>query len=71
MCANGIRAADDLRAAVDDLATGKRAHAMDDLPWMVAVGGSNETGLRRCVREMFHPELPDPTEQDGPWAPRS
>ncbi|MFB6888916.1 hypothetical protein ACFCX4_06325 [Kitasatospora sp. NPDC056327] len=64
-------APDDLRALVDCLSTDERAHAMDDLPWMASVGGSNETGLRRCVREMLHPEQSDPTEHDDPWAPRT
>ncbi|MER5831690.1 hypothetical protein ABT116_12835 [Streptomyces sp. NPDC002130] len=70
LCLTDEPAPDDLRAAVDDLATDERAHAMDDLPWMAAAGGSSETGLQRCVREMLHPEQPDPTEHD-PWAPRS
>ncbi|MFI5887649.1 hypothetical protein [Streptomyces sp. NPDC051554] len=62
---------DDLRAAVDDLATDERAHAMDDLPWMAAAGGSGETGVQRCVREMLHPERPEPVEHDDLWPPRS
>ncbi|MFJ8142682.1 hypothetical protein [Streptomyces sp. NPDC096013] len=71
LCLTDEPAPDDLRAAVDDLAAGERAHAMDDLPWMAAAGGSGETGLRRCVREILHPEQPDPTEHNDPWAPQS
>ncbi|MFJ9565985.1 HEAT repeat domain-containing protein [Streptomyces fuscichromogenes] len=71
LCLTDEPAPDDLRAAVDDLATDERAHVMDDLPWMAAAGGSSETGLRRCIREMLHPEQPDPTEHNDPWAPRS
>ncbi|MFE5557165.1 hypothetical protein [Streptomyces sp. NPDC056544] len=59
----------DLRAAVDELATDERAHAMDDLPWMATAGGSGETGLQHCVRKMLHPEQPDPAWCDDPWAP--
>lgn len=43
---------------------------MNALPWMAAAGGSDETGLRRCVREMLHPEQPDPVGYDDPWAQR-
>ncbi|GAA3014455.1 hypothetical protein GCM10010519_51090 [Streptomyces lactacystinicus] len=71
LCLTDEPVPDDLRAAVDDLSTDERARAMDGLPWMAAAGGSNETGLRRCVREMLHPEQSDPTEHDDPWAPRS
>ncbi|MFL1897719.1 hypothetical protein ACJWDR_01280 [Streptomyces tauricus] len=60
---------DDLRAAVDDLATDERAHAMDALPWIAAAGGSGETGLHRCARKMLHPDQPDPEHCDDPWAP--
>ncbi|MFD7626763.1 hypothetical protein ACFV7Q_12135 [Streptomyces sp. NPDC059851] len=70
LCLTDEPAPDDLRAAVDDLATGERARAMDDLPWMAAAGGSDETGLQRCVRAMLHPERPDPAGYDDPWAPR-
>lgn len=68
LCLTDGPAPDDLRAIVDDLATDERAHAMESLPWMTAAGGSTETGLQRCVREMLHPELPDPDEYDDPWA---
>ncbi|PWK60016.1 hypothetical protein BCL76_1391, partial [Streptomyces sp. CG 926] len=51
------------------LATDERAHAMDALPWMAAADGSDETGLRHCVRKMLYPEQPDPVDDD-PWAPR-
>ncbi|MGW5680197.1 hypothetical protein ACWEV4_34950, partial [Streptomyces sp. NPDC003860] len=44
LCLTDEPAPDDLRAAVDDLSTDERAHALDDLPWMAAAGGSNETG---------------------------
>ncbi|MFD8413998.1 hypothetical protein ACFV2Q_19940 [Streptomyces sp. NPDC059650] len=60
---------DDLRAAVDDLATDERAHAMEALPWMAAASGSGETGLRHCVRKMLYPDQPDPEDCDDPWAP--
>ncbi|MFF1339609.1 hypothetical protein ACFVYT_17135 [Streptomyces sp. NPDC058290] len=69
LCLTEEPAPDELRAAVDDLATDKRAHAMDALPWMAAAGGSDETGLRRCVRKMLHPEQPDLVGYDDPWAP--
>ncbi|MFF7193562.1 hypothetical protein ACIOC1_09315 [Streptomyces sp. NPDC088197] len=71
LCLTDEPAPDDLRSAVDQLATNERARAMDDLPWMAAASGSNETGLRRCVREMLHPEHPDQLEHDDPWAPQS
>ncbi|MFB7468819.1 hypothetical protein ACFCZ1_35945 [Streptomyces sp. NPDC056224] len=70
LCLTDEPAPDDLRAAVEDLATGERAHAVDVLPWMAAAGGSDETGLQRCVRRMLHPERPDPVGCDDPWAPR-
>ncbi|MFF8268168.1 hypothetical protein ACF059_12310 [Streptomyces sp. NPDC016562] len=69
LCLTEEPASDDLRAAVDDLATDERAHAMETLPWMAAARGSGETGLRRCVRTMLHPEQPDPVGYDDPWAP--
>ncbi|MEU2772475.1 HEAT repeat domain-containing protein [Streptomyces sp. NPDC007162] len=71
LCLTEEPAPDDLRATVDDLATYERAHAMDTLPWMAAAGGSDETGLRRCLRKMLHPEQPDPTGFDDPWAQHS
>ncbi|MFE2021854.1 hypothetical protein ACFW9O_27820 [Streptomyces sp. NPDC059499] len=70
LCLTDEPAPDDLRAVVEDLATDERAQAMEDLPWMAAVGESEETGLRRCVRKMLHPEQPDPVWYDDPWAPR-
>ncbi|MEY2272980.1 HEAT repeat domain-containing protein [Streptomyces sp. BF23-19] len=69
LCLTDEPAPGDLRAAVDNLATDERARAMDDLPWMAAAGGSGETGLRRCVRKMLHPEQPDPADCDDPWCP--
>ncbi|MFE2528919.1 hypothetical protein ACFXEL_32370 [Streptomyces sp. NPDC059382] len=68
LCLTDEPAPDDLRDAVDHLATDERAHAMDDLPWMAVIGGSGEAGLRHCVRKMLHPGRPDP--DDDPWAPR-
>jgi hypothetical protein len=68
LCLTEEPAPDDLRATVDDLATGERAHVMDTLPWMAAAGGSDETGLRRCVRKMLHPEQSEPVGYDDPWA---
>jgi hypothetical protein len=50
LCLTDEPAPEGLRAVADDLATDERAHAMDDLPWMAAAGGSGETGARRCVR---------------------
>ncbi|MFB7470423.1 hypothetical protein [Kitasatospora sp. NPDC056184] len=72
LCLTDEPAPDNLRAVVDDLTTEERAQAMDALPWMAAVRGSDETGLRRCVREMLHPDRPGPVECDDPWrtAPR-
>ncbi|MGC4983923.1 hypothetical protein ACLQ18_25340 [Streptomyces sp. DT193] len=70
LCLTDEPVPDDLRAAVDDLATIERAHAMDDLPWMAIARGSDETGLQRCVRKMLHPDQPDPDDCDDPWAPR-
>ncbi|MFF4590420.1 HEAT repeat domain-containing protein [Streptomyces sp. NPDC001388] len=70
LCLTDEPAPDELRAAVDGLATDECAHAMDVLPWMAAAGGSGETGLRHCVRKMLHPERPDPVGCDDPWAPR-
>jgi hypothetical protein len=70
LCLADEPAPEDLRVAVDDLATDERAHAMEALPWMAAASGSGETGLRRCVREMLHPERPDMVGYDDPWAPR-
>jgi hypothetical protein len=69
LCLADEPAPDDLRVAVDDLATNERAHAMDTLPWMTAAGGSGERGLQRCIREMLYPDRPDPVGYDGPWAP--
>ncbi len=70
LCLTDHPAPDDLHAIIDHLATDERAHAMDDLPWIAAVGGSRETGLRRCVRKLLHPEQPDPPDCDDPWCPR-
>ncbi|MBD0675663.1 hypothetical protein [Streptomyces sp. CBMA156] len=70
LCLTDEAAPDDLRAALDGLATEERARTMDDLPWMAAAGGSGETGLQRCLRTMLRPEQPDPMECDDPWAPR-
>ncbi|MCX4538200.1 hypothetical protein [Streptomyces sp. NBC_01669] len=70
LCLTDEPVPDDLRAIVDDLATDERAHALDDLPWMANAGGSEETGLQHCVREMLHPDQPDPDDCDDPWAPR-
>lgn len=70
LCLTDEPVPDDLRAAVDDLATDERAQAMDDLPWMAIASGSDETGLQRCVRKMLHPDQPDPPDCDDPWAPR-
>ncbi|MEU2450734.1 hypothetical protein ABZ605_11800 [Streptomyces sp. NPDC012765] len=69
LCLTDEPAPDDLRTAVDNLATDERAHAMDDLPWMACAGGSGETGLRCCIRKMLHPEQPDPADCDDPWCP--
>ncbi|MFE4703284.1 hypothetical protein ACFRIC_40075 [Streptomyces sp. NPDC056738] len=68
LCLTDEPVPDDLRAAVDDLATDERAHAIDALPWMTAAGGSGETGLHRCVRKMLYPDQPDPEHCDDPWA---
>lgn len=69
LCLTDDPAPDGLRAAVDDLATDARVRSMDTLPWMAAVGGSEERGLRRCIREMLHPGQAEPVGQDDPWAP--
>ncbi|MFF9979145.1 hypothetical protein [Streptomyces erythrochromogenes] len=69
LCLTDHPAPDDLRATIDHLATDERAHAMEALPWMAIAGGSRETGLRRCVRKMLHPEQPDPADCDDPWCP--
>ncbi|MEV6680476.1 HEAT repeat domain-containing protein [Streptomyces erythrochromogenes] len=66
LCLTDEPVPDGLRAAVDHLATDKRAHAMEALPWMAFAGGTGETGLRHCVRAMLHPEQPGPS--DDPWA---
>ncbi|WP_241847996.1 hypothetical protein [Streptomyces sp. CB03578] len=55
----------DLRHTIDVLATDERAQAMEALPWMTAAAGSDEPGLLRCVRRMFHLEQPEP--DDDPW----
>ena len=68
LCLTDEPAPDDLRTAVDDLATDERAHTMDDLRWMANAGGSHETGLQRCVRTMLHPDQPDPEDRDDLWA---
>ncbi|MEU5247809.1 hypothetical protein AB0G81_27590 [Streptomyces asoensis] len=68
LCLTDEAAPEDLRVALDGLATDERACTMDALPWMAAVGGSSETGLQRCLRRMLHPEQPDPMEYDDPWA---
>ncbi|MEU7325791.1 hypothetical protein ABZ682_35310 [Streptomyces griseoviridis] len=68
LCLTDEPAPDDLRTVVDDLATDERAHTMDDLRWMANAGGSQETGLQRCVRTMLHPDQPDPEDRDDPWA---
>lgn len=69
LCLTDDPAPDGLRAAVDDLATDARVRSMDTLPWMAAVGGSEERGLRRCIREMLHPGQAEPVGQDDTWAP--
>ncbi|MER6465436.1 hypothetical protein ABT278_33905 [Streptomyces sp. NPDC001228] len=69
LCLTDDPAPDGLRAAVDDLATDARVRSMDTLPWMAAVGGSREAGLRRCIREMLHPGRAEPAGHDDPWAP--
>ncbi|MFC5024050.1 hypothetical protein ACFPM3_18115 [Streptomyces coeruleoprunus] len=56
----------DLHQTIDTCTTDERAHAMDALPWMNVAAGSGETGLRRCIRCMLHPEEPEPW--DNPWA---
>nr|WP_237533175.1 HEAT repeat domain-containing protein [Streptomyces sp. SID685] len=68
LCLTDEPTPDDLCVAVDDLASDERAHAMDALPWMAAASRSGETGLRHCIREMLHPEQPDPAGYDDPWA---
>ncbi|MEW1640203.1 hypothetical protein AB0469_39860 [Streptomyces sp. NPDC093801] len=68
LCLTDEPAPDDLRTAVDDLVTDELSHTMEALPWMAVAGGSGETGLRRCVREMLHPEQPGPVDCDDPWA---
>ncbi|MCQ9182990.1 hypothetical protein KMT30_28890 [Streptomyces sp. IBSBF 2953] len=68
LCLTDEPAPDDLRTALDDLATDERGHTMDDLRWMANAGGSRETGLQRCVRTMLHPDRPDPEDRDDPWA---
>ncbi|MEW2408836.1 hypothetical protein [Streptomyces griseoviridis] len=68
LCLTDEPAPDDLRTVVDDLATDERARTMDDLRWMANAGGSQETGLQRCVRTMLHPDQPDPEDRDDPWA---
>ncbi|MEW2588161.1 hypothetical protein [Streptomyces virginiae] len=70
LCLTDQPAPDDLHATVDHLATDERAHAMNNLPWIAAVGGSRETGLQRCVRKLLHPKQPDPADCDDPWCPR-
>ncbi|MFJ8444442.1 hypothetical protein [Kitasatospora griseola] len=70
LCLTDEPAPEDLLVTVDDLATDERAHAMEALPWMATAGGTGETGLRRCAREMLHPERPGPVGYDDPWAPR-
>ncbi|MFJ5643658.1 hypothetical protein [Streptomyces sp. NPDC093223] len=69
LCLTDGPAPDGLRAAVDDLATDARVRRMDTLPWMAAVGGSREPGLRRCIREMLHAGRSEPAGHDDPWAP--
>ncbi|MPY38379.1 hypothetical protein FNH09_46440 [Streptomyces adustus] len=68
LCLTDEPAPDNLRATIDDLTTDKRAHAMNALPWMAVAAPSDETGLRRCIRKMLHPEQPDPVGYDDPWA---
>ncbi len=68
LCLSEEPAPDDLRAAVDELATDERARAMGALPWMADARTSGETGLRHCVRVMLHPEQAAPPEYDNPWA---
>ncbi|MFE4056363.1 hypothetical protein ACFXP3_08725 [Streptomyces sp. NPDC059096] len=67
LCLTDEPVPDDMRTAVDDLATDEHAHTMDDLPWMANAGGSHESGLQRCVRTMLHPDQPDPEDQDDLW----
>ncbi|MEV5689099.1 hypothetical protein AB0L68_39005 [Streptomyces sp. NPDC052164] len=66
LCLTDEPATEDLHQTIDTLATDERAHAMDALPWMNAAAGSGESGLRRCMRCMLHPEEPEPW--DDPWA---
>ncbi|MFE5594235.1 hypothetical protein [Streptomyces sp. NPDC056549] len=66
LCLTDEPAPEDLHQTLDTFATDERAHAMDALPWMNAAAGSGETGLRRSIRCMLHPEQPEPW--DAPWA---
>ncbi|MEV5342789.1 hypothetical protein AB0K93_30540 [Streptomyces sp. NPDC052676] len=65
LCLTDEPAPQDLYQTIDTYATDERALAMDALPWMNAAAGTGESGLRRCIRCMLHPEEPEPL--DDPW----
>ncbi|GHF77574.1 hypothetical protein GCM10018790_64620 [Kitasatospora xanthocidica] len=68
LCLTDEPVPDDLRTAVDDLATSDLAELLEPLPWMQAASSATATGLRRCVHAMLHPDIPDPSACDDPWA---
>ncbi|MFJ9755602.1 hypothetical protein [Streptomyces sp. NPDC101149] len=70
LCLTDQPVPEDLRAAVDDLATNERAQAMKALPWMAAAGGPAKRDCGTASEKVLHPGQPDPEDCDDPWALR-
>ncbi|MBW8484231.1 hypothetical protein [Actinomadura parmotrematis] len=67
LCLTEAPATAGLLAALDACATDETARLMASLPWMRAVDHGGETGLRRCLRGLLHPDDAEPASDD-PWA---
>ncbi|MER5986403.1 hypothetical protein [Streptomyces sp. NPDC001787] len=68
MCLSDAPVPDALHAMLDSLATDETARVMGPLPWMRAIEGIDGDGLRRCLREMLHPDAPDSEDHWDPWS---
>ncbi|MER7768659.1 hypothetical protein [Kitasatospora sp. NPDC096140] len=59
---------DEMRTLLNEHATPDLAHLLEPGPWMHAASTGCRTGLQRCLHTMLHPNSPDPTDRDNPWA---
>ncbi|MEU8927790.1 hypothetical protein AB0D10_43965 [Kitasatospora sp. NPDC048545] len=59
---------DEMRTLLNEHATPDLARLLEPLPWMHAASTGRRTGLQRCLHAMLHPDVPDPTDCDNPWA---